>query len=134
MICHLLTQLLALPPSPCAGQPMDAAPSGAPSTPASGSVEADSGQMPISREAALDVLATRYVDEALLNALAATSTNTIEGGDYRWVCMCRLLGSGAQSCCTVQVLGWSDTRRGTAYILPLDQAPPHHARDLIHVT
>ncbi|KAF8065520.1 MTS1 [Scenedesmus sp. PABB004] len=41
--------------------------------------------------ALLDVVATRYIDESLLNAMAATNVNTIASGDYRQVV---LLGDG----------------------------------------
>jgi hypothetical protein len=36
-------------------------------------------------EALLDVIATRYIDESLLNAMAATNVNSIQSGDYRQV-------------------------------------------------
>lgn len=37
------------------------------------------------QQALLDVIATRYIDESLLNAMAATNVNSIQGGDYRQV-------------------------------------------------
>lgn len=33
----------------------------------------------------MDVIATRYIDESLLNAMDATSINSIQAGDYRSV-------------------------------------------------
>lgn len=42
----------------------------------------------------LDVIATRYIDESLLNAMAATNVNSIQSGDYRqvWLTQPRRLG------------------------------------------
>ncbi|WIA16552.1 hypothetical protein OEZ85_013224 [Tetradesmus obliquus] len=37
------------------------------------------------QEQLLDVIATRYIDESLLNAMAATNVNSIQSGDYRQV-------------------------------------------------
>jgi hypothetical protein len=31
----------------------------------------------------MDVIATQYIDESLLNAMDATSINSIQAGDYR---------------------------------------------------
>jgi hypothetical protein len=31
----------------------------------------------------MDVIATHYIDESLLNAMEATSINSIHAGDYR---------------------------------------------------
>jgi hypothetical protein len=37
-------------------------------------------------EQQLDAIATRYIDESLLNAMSMTSVNTIQSGEYRQVC------------------------------------------------
>jgi hypothetical protein len=39
----------------------------------------------LQQEQLLDVIATRYIDESLLNAMAATNVNSIQSGDYRQV-------------------------------------------------
>jgi O-methyltransferase involved in polyketide biosynthesis len=36
-----------------------------------------------SQAAVMDVIATHYIDESLLNAMEATSINSIHAGDYR---------------------------------------------------
>ena len=42
--------------------------------------------MPPEVQTAQDIIATKYLDECLLNAVAAVNINTINKGDYRRVC------------------------------------------------
>jgi O-methyltransferase involved in polyketide biosynthesis len=48
----------------------------------SGSAGASSN-LPSAQQVAMDVIATQYIDESLLNAMDATSINSIQAGDYR---------------------------------------------------
>ena len=52
--------------------------------------------------AAMDVVATRYIDESVENAMNATSTNSIQAGDFRSV---RTRGWGL--CRKIQSAGYS---------------------------
>lgn len=53
----------------------------------------------------MDVIATQYIDESLVNAMDATSINSIQAGDYRWAytyisnywCLSMLFGAGTNS-------------------------------------
>lgn len=38
------------------------------------------------KETAKHIIASKYIDECLLNAMAATAINRINKGDYRQVC------------------------------------------------
>lgn len=40
--------------------------------------------MPPEAVTAQDIIATKYIDECLMNAVAAVNINTINKGDYRW--------------------------------------------------
>eukprot|EP00879_Flechtneria_rotunda_P028693 GHRR01030903.1.p1 GENE.GHRR01030903.1~~GHRR01030903.1.p1 ORF type:complete len:432 (+),score=161.51 GHRR01030903.1:347-1642(+) len=63
---------------------------GSSSSTTSGSASAASSSE-AQQEVAMNVIATRYIDECLLNAMAATNVNSIHSGDYRQVV---LLGDG----------------------------------------
>jgi O-methyltransferase involved in polyketide biosynthesis len=43
----------------------------------------DAGVSAAEQDAAMDVIATRYMDESVLNAMDATNINSIQSGDYR---------------------------------------------------
>jgi hypothetical protein len=50
-----------------------------------------------SRKAACDVISTQYIDESMMNAMAATNVSTInKGEDYRQVCSRRVQRSEEQ--------------------------------------
>jgi O-methyltransferase involved in polyketide biosynthesis len=54
-----------------------------------GSSSSGSGSEELSSAAAaMDVVATCYIDESVQNAMNATSTNSIQAGDFRSVRMC----------------------------------------------